>query len=610
MTALPPDLPAARARLHRLHARGRGGAVPAHRAGRHRRPLLERGVPRRAGARLGGRGAARRGLRLHRRRGDDRHHRGARGGGALGRRHLAHAPPPRQLRGPGPRAGGGRGGRPADPVPARRLRRATPKPSSTGCRPRAGRTAPRCGCRSTSPPAPTATCRRATCPSPARSPTGWGPAPRWTSRWATACASCSSATATAWASAPWTGAWPRLRRRRAADPRTRALLARLRGLGIDLLPKVATDEFGLCNVYCVGDRARGGRGVPDHAHRLRRGRLARPRARAAQGAAGVRRRARAQDLQPRAARPVAARGAAGLPGQLPRPPQPGRRGERRAWRPCASGSAWTGRPARARWPTACSRAAAPGASTRCRPGTARSRARRWWRSCRRLAARGCRSWCWTGPRPDTRTCTWSRSIVPGLEVETMSYHRIGERGVRKLLERGSPLVGLGAAPAGARAGAADRRRRRPPRRRSRGSTWPRWTASWAASTRSTASRRSHSAPIAWSGSPGARQWTAHEVRLQHQRHRQPPAGRRARPDRRRRLRRRGADARHPPPGPVRGGLPAAAGAPGRAAAQPGPGLRGRDRGALPARPAPSTSRRWSRPTRTAARAGSTSCAAR
>ena len=42
-----------------------------------------------------------------------------------------------------------------------------------------------------------------------------------------------------------------------------------------------------------------------------------------------------------------------------------------------------------------------------------------------------------------------KAIVPGLEVETMSYYRIGERGVRKLLDQGSPLVGQGATPAGA-----------------------------------------------------------------------------------------------------------------------------------------------------------------
>jgi len=54
-----------------------------------------------------------------------------------------------------------------------------------------------------------------------------------------------------------------------------------------------------------------------------------------------------------------------------------------------------------------------------------------------------------------------KAIVPGLEVETMSYYRIGERGVRKLLDQGSPLAGLGRPPAGARpvrltAEAADR----------------------------------------------------------------------------------------------------------------------------------------------------------
>ncbi|MGH3873241.1 MAG: YcaO-like family protein [Pseudonocardiaceae bacterium] len=40
----------------------------------------------------------------------------------------------------------------------------------------------------------------------------------------------------------------------------------------------------------------------------------------------------------------------------------------------------------------------------------------------------------------------AKVIVPGLEVETMSYGRIAHRGVTKLLERGSDLVGLGAPP--------------------------------------------------------------------------------------------------------------------------------------------------------------------
>ena len=40
----------------------------------------------------------------------------------------------------------------------------------------------------------------------------------------------------------------------------------------------------------------------------------------------------------------------------------------------------------------------------------------------------------------------AKVLVPGLEVETMSYGRIGERGVARLLERGDPLVAVGARP--------------------------------------------------------------------------------------------------------------------------------------------------------------------
>jgi ribosomal protein S12 methylthiotransferase accessory factor len=36
-----------------------------------------------------------------------------------------------------------------------------------------------------------------------------------------------------------------------------------------------------------------------------------------------------------------------------------------------------------------------------------------------------------------------KAIVPGLEVETMSYHRIGERNARKLIERDHPLIRFG-----------------------------------------------------------------------------------------------------------------------------------------------------------------------
>ena len=47
--------------------------------------------------------------------------------------------------------------------------------------------------------------------------------------------------------------------------------------------------------------------------------------------------------------------------------------------------------------------------------------------------------------PDGRSVVVVKAVVPGLEVETMSYLRIGERVLRRLLDRGSPLVGLGPA---------------------------------------------------------------------------------------------------------------------------------------------------------------------
>ncbi len=43
-----------------------------------------------------------------------------------------------------------------------------------------------------------------------------------------------------------------------------------------------------------------------------------------------------------------------------------------------------------------------------------------------------------------------KAIVPGLEVETMTYHRIGKRNLARLLARRSPIVGLGTAPSGAK----------------------------------------------------------------------------------------------------------------------------------------------------------------
>ncbi|RBY79648.1 hypothetical protein DQ238_10360 [Geodermatophilus sp. TF02-6] len=51
-------------------------------------------------------------------------------------------------------------------------------------------------------------------------------------------------------------------------------------------------------------------------------------------------------------------------------------------------------------------------------------------------------------QPSIGEAVAAKVLVPGLEVETMSYGRIGERGVRRLAERGDPLVAVGRHPGG------------------------------------------------------------------------------------------------------------------------------------------------------------------
>lgn len=52
--------------------------------------------------------------------------------------------------------------------------------------------------------------------------------------------------------------------------------------------------------------------------------------------------------------------------------------------------------------------------------------------------------------PAGSPATVIKAVVPGLEVETMTYQRIGARNLARLLERGCPLVGLGNAPKSAK----------------------------------------------------------------------------------------------------------------------------------------------------------------
>ncbi len=67
----------------------------------------------------------------------------------------------------------------------------------------------------------------------------------------------------------------------------------------------------------------------------------------------------------------------------------------------------------------------------------------------RLTAEGMEVWH-VDVSPPGGAARAAKVLVPELEVEGMSYHRVGPRGVRLLMERGDGLAGLGAPPPGAR----------------------------------------------------------------------------------------------------------------------------------------------------------------
>ena len=233
------------------------------------------------------------------------------------------------------------------------------------------------------------------------------------------------------------------------DPRTRALLEHLRACGIEVLAKFADDEFGIANIYCVGcelDKsaplpimvtAAGEAASPDREHAFRKALLefaaARVRKAFSHGTlAEVSRvaphsyldsfRAR-QTLDAEESRTMTAmrdwlgRDEAELRNLLSDTVLSRRSAKRfdelPQWDGPLSGSVLVAE------------------------------------LHHRLAARGMPILVLDFSPPDNSGVHVVKVVVPGLEVETMSYHRIGERGVRKLLQRGSSLVGFGTPPEGA-----------------------------------------------------------------------------------------------------------------------------------------------------------------
>ena len=227
-------------------------------------------------------------------------------------------------------------------------------------------------------------------------------------------------------------------------PATRALLERIDGLGIQVLPKFATDEFGLANLYVVGhDRPGQGPRVPimlsacgeacdpDRDRALHKALLefCSARVRKTYGHGPV--------AEARAVAPpdyVDAFVARAMPSLANE--------ESRALRAMmdwaamdadelAGHLAGTVHSDRARKPFA----ELPHTvvdDTRARGRLVRQR----------LEASGF-DVLYVDCSPPDQAIGVVKVIVPGLEVETMSYYRIGERNTRKLVERDSPLIRVG-----------------------------------------------------------------------------------------------------------------------------------------------------------------------
>ncbi len=234
-----------------------------------------------------------------------------------------------------------------------------------------------------------------------------------------------------------------------ADPRTRELLQRFAQAGIEVLPKFADDEFGVANLYVVGGEPDAASPFPlmvtacgeaaslDREQALRKALLefASSRMRKTFSHASI---DRIAHVAP--------------PGYIER----FRRHHTLAGeegRALQAMKNWCGR-------TAGELRAALSANVLSRTATRRFDTLPVWQGecagtpltqeyARRLAEHGMEILFLDFSPPHARDVYVAKVIVPGLEVETMSYHRIGERGVRKLLSRGSGLAGLGAPPAGA-----------------------------------------------------------------------------------------------------------------------------------------------------------------
>ena len=229
----------------------------------------------------------------------------------------------------------------------------------------------------------------------------------------------------------------------ALPPSTRALFDRFAAAGVELLPKFATDEFGLCNLYCVGIEdgepsvpitvtACGEACHPDRVQALEKA--------ITEYAASRARKAFAHGPVDRAA-------ALAPPGYIERfTARSGGAAKGSDPRALNAMRDWTGRSAAELrgWLADSVHAvrshnafdALP--STPAQGGHGRAAAVR-----AAVEAAGF-DVLYVDMSPPDGSVAVARVIVPGMEVETMSYARIGERNAAKLLDRDLGLVGFGA----------------------------------------------------------------------------------------------------------------------------------------------------------------------
>lgn len=227
-------------------------------------------------------------------------------------------------------------------------------------------------------------------------------------------------------------------------PSSQALLHRFHAAGIEIMPKFATDEFGIANLYCVG-RERGERVPPTPIMLTGCGEAAHPdceqaldKALCEFAASRVRKafahgpRGLAEKVAPRdyVERFITRSGAAA------KSSDPRAFAAMREWTeaPAARLAGWLADNVHA---VRSHKPLSELPKTEVADGHARARV-----AIDAVQDAGM-DVLFVDMSPPGRDLACVKVIVPGLEVETMSYSRIGERNTRKLLERDTGLVGFG-----------------------------------------------------------------------------------------------------------------------------------------------------------------------